>query len=837
MTPKSNLLIQEDSFHTVLMAHGETGAMPKAAEANLLPPDCLYRTCDPRNFGFKNTEGLEVLTEFVGQARALQAIQFGVGIQRYGFNLFLLGPAGIGKHRVAQTLLKEKAGAEPTPDDWCYINNFKNSENPCALMLPPGRGVQLREDMERLVEHLRSAIPTAFESENYQARKHVIEQEVKERQEKIFEVLQQEAEAKGIAVLRTPTGVVLAPMQKGEVMSPEEFDKLPESEHQNLERAIASLQEKLRAALRDVPKLEHEGRQRIRELNQEVAMFAVGHLIDELRKKYVELPEVVQFLNNMESDIRQNVDQFIASPENPLAALLGAPSPFEPRGETFFRRYQVNPIIDHSGARGAPVVYEDNPTYQNLVGQFEYIAHLGALSTDFTLIRPGALHRANGGYLVLDAYKVLLQSYAWEGLKRALRSQQIRIESLGQMLGLVSTVSLDPAPIPLNVKVVLVGDRTLYYLLSTYDSEFNELFKVAADFEDDMARNPQSDLLYARWIATIASEEKLLPFTREGVARVIEQCSRLAGDSQKVFARRRALTDLLHEADYWARAAGRADVGADAVERAIDAQIDRADRVRDRLLEETFRGTILIDTQGEQVGQVNGLSVLQLGQFAFGHPSRITARVRLGKGELIDIEREVELSGPIHSKGVLILAGFLGARYAANQPLSLSASLVFEQSYSPVEGDSASSAELYALLSALAEAPIKQSLAVTGSVNQRGEIQAIGGVNEKIEGFFDLCRARGLTGVQGVIIPRANIPHLMLRHDVVEAARNGKFRIYAVGTIDEGIEILTGVPAGERDASGNFPPGTVNQKVESRLLELAQKRISAGQQAKLEEPS
>jgi predicted ATP-dependent protease len=811
--------------------------MPNSTDANLLPPESLYRACDPSGLGFKNTSELEVLAEFVGQNRALQAIQFGVGIRRQGFNLFLLGPAGMGKHRVAQRLLEEKAASEATPDDWCYVNNFENLENPRAMRLPPGRGVQLREDMERLMENLRSAIPSAFESESYRARKHVIEQEVKDQQEKIFEVLQNEAEGKGIAVLRTPTGIVLAPMQQGEVMKPEDFEKLPESEHQKIEKAIATLQEKLQAALHEIPKLEHEGREKIRQLNQEVVMFAVGHLIEEMRKKYLDLPEVGQFLKDMETDVRQNVDQFVGPAENPLAALLGAQAPFEPRGATFFRRYQVNPIVDHSGTHGAPVIYEDNPTFPNLVGQFEYMAHLGALSTDFTLIRPGALHRANGGYLILDAYKLLQQPYAWEGLKRSLRSCEIQVESIGQMLGLVSTVSLEPQAIPLHVKIALLGERSLYYLLSTYDSEFSELFKVAADFDDEMARNPETDLLYARWIATLARDEKLLPFTREGVARVIEQCSRLAGDSQKVFAHRRALTDLIQEADHWARSAGRTDVGAGDVERAIEAQIGRADRVRDRLLEETVRGTILIDTQGEKVGQVNGLSVLELGQFSFGHPSRITARVRLGKGEVIDIEREVELSGPIHSKGVLILAGFLGARYAADHPLSLSASLVFEQSYGPVEGDSASSAELYALLSALSDAPIKQSLAVTGSVNQRGEIQAIGSVNEKIEGFFDLCKARALVGEQGVIIPRANVRHLMLRRDVLDAARDGKFRIYAVNTIDEGIEILTGLPAGERDSSGNFPNGSVNQKVESRLIELAQKRIAANQQHRLKDAS
>jgi len=486
-------------------------------------------------------------------------------------------------------------------------------------------------------------------------------------------------------------------------------------------------------------------------------------------------------------------------------------------------------MVDHSESKGAPVVYEDNPTYQNLVGEAEYMAQLGAIFTDFGLLRPGALHQANGGCLLLDAVRVLSLPYAWEGLKRALRSGQIRIESLGQALSLISTASLEPEPIPLNVKVVLLGERLLYYLLVQRDSEFNELFKVAVDFDEEVDRSPSSQLVYAKLIGRLARQEKLLPFDRGGVARVIEQSSRLVSDAEKLSLHNQTLSDLLREADYWARKAGSNLVAAGDVQRAIDSQVYRASRLRDRYQEEVLRGTLLIDTQGAKVGQVNGLSVVQPGRFAFGHPSRITARVRLGRGEVVDIEREVELSGPIHSKGVLILSGFLGARYAPDRPLSLSASLVFEQSYSGVEGDSASSAELYALLSALSEAPIKQSLAVTGSVNQRGEVQAIGGVNEKIEGFFDLCQARGLTGEQGVLIPASNVKHLMLRRDVVEAVGAAKFHVYPVETIDQGISLLTGLEAGERDSSGSFPEDSINHRVEMRLIALAEKRAAFGQ--------
>jgi lon-related putative ATP-dependent protease len=799
-----------------------------------LAPETLYRRCDVAGFKFKNTAELEDISEFFGQDRALEAVRFGVGIRRQGFNLFLLGPAGTGKYSTVQDFLVKRAAKEPTPEEWCYVNNFHKPETPRALKLPPGRGVMLREDMRRLLDNLRSAIPSAFESESYTARKHAIEQEVKEQQEKAIENIQSQANEKDIAVLRTPTGIALAPTRGGEIVRPKEFQELPESEHRKIQAAIGELQEKLQDVLQQMPKLEQEGREKIRELDHEVAIFAAGHLIAELKKKYADLREVVTFLDAVQEDITDNVDAFLTPEEHPLAALMGVSLPYGDKGSTFFRRYIVNVLVDHSGNHGAPVVYEDHPTYQNLLGQAEYISHFGAVSTDFNLIRAGALHRANGGYLILDAHKLLMQPYAWDALKRSLQSSQIRIQSLGQILSLVSTVSLEPQPIPLNVKVVLLGERLLYYLLSALDLEFEELFKVAADFEECMDRSTETDLLYARWIATIVRQEGLLPLDPGAVGRVIEQISRLAGDSQKALIHRRRLSDLLREADYWARLVERTSVRSEDVQRAIDAQIHRADRVRDRLLEETLKGTILIDTEGEKVGQVNGLSVIEFGHFAFGRPSRISARVRLGKGEVIDIEREVELSGPIHSKGVLILSGFLGARYASDHPLSLSASLVFEQSYGPVEGDSASSAELFALLSALSGLAVKQSLAVTGSVNQHGEIQAIGGVNEKIEGFFDLCKARGKLSGQGVIIPASNVRHLMLRRDVVEAVTAGNFQIYAVGTVDQGMELLTGVQAGERDASGKFPDKSVNQRVEARLIELAEKRSALAPRTKLE---
>jgi lon-related putative ATP-dependent protease len=791
------------------------------AEVKRLDSQALCWRFDPAQLPFQTTAELPDLTEVVGQARATEAIRFGIGIRRDGYNLFVHGPSGTGRHDIVRRFLEERAAKEPVPPDRCYVHNFEQPHKPRALKLPAGRGARLRADMERLVEDLKSAIPAVFESEEYRARRQEIEESLKEKHEKAFDALRQEAESRSIALIRTPGGMAFAPARKGEVLSPADFEKLPREEQERIEAVISTLQEQLDRLVHQVPQWRRETQERVRELDRQVTRSAVGHLIDELKKAYADLPEVVRYFDTVQESVIENADDFKRTEEGPEISFLGI-SLTRPHAAPSLRRYQVNLLIDHGKTKGAPVVYEDNPTHPDIVGRVEHLAQLGALVTDFTLIKPGALHRANGGYLVLDARKVLMQPYAWEGLKRCLSSGEVRIESLGQMLSLVSTVSLDPEAIPLDVKVVLVGERMLYYLLQYYDPDFQDLFKVAADFEDTMPREQADHTRYARLIATLARKDALLPLDRDAVARMIEQGARLAGDTERLTVRMRELHDLLRESDHWAREDRQAVVTRAHVQRAIEARIRRLDRVRERMLEEIKRGTILIDTQGGRVGQVNGLSVVGLGDFAFGHPSRITARVRLGKGEVLDIQREIELGGPIHSKGVLILAGFLGARYCAERPLALSASLVFEQTYGEVEGDSASSAELYALLSALAELPIKQSLAVTGSVNQHGEIQPIGGVNEKIEGFFDVCKSRGLTGEQGVLIPAANVKHLMLRDDVVEACNKGQFHIYPVATADAGIELLTGFPAGERDAQGRFPEGSLNRHVEQRLTQMAE---------------
>ncbi len=774
----------------------------------------LYNRCDISQFDFKTTANLETLPEVIGQERAVDAVRFGVGIQRDGYNLYALGPKGIGKYSLVRRYVEEKAESKSPPSDWCYVNNFKQPHKPNALELPAGMGHQLSIDMEQLIEDLHAAIPAVFESEEYRTRSQVIEQELTEHKERAIAEIQKEAEAKNISLIHTPTGITLAPIRNDKVISIEEFKKLPEKERKRIEEDTEILQERLLKTLHQAPQMEKEARERISVLNREMAAYAVGNLVDALRKKYHDQTAVIEHLNDVEKDVVERFRDFLR-PEGEKPSFLEVQlTGVEQTSDT---RYRVNAMVVRDSDGGAPVVYEDNPSYLNLVGRVEHRAHLGTLETDFTMIRSGALHQANGGYLILDALKVLIQPFAWEGLKRALQSHEIRMESLGQMTSLVSTVSLEPQPIPLEVKLILLGDRRIYYLLSYLDPEFNELFKVAVDFDDRMDRNLDSQKLYARLIGTMVHDEKLLEFDSAAVARVIEQSARMVSDAEKLSTHMRSLRDLLRESDHWARENNHEVVGREDVQQAIDSADYRADRIRDRVQEEIERGTLLIDTTDNKVGQVNGLSVLRLGNFSFGQPSRITARVRIGGSKVIDIEREVELGGPIHSKGVMILSGYLGSHYMLDQPLSLTASLVFEQTYSEVEGDSASSAELYALISAISGIPVRQSLAVTGSVNQHGEIQPIGGVNEKIEGFFDVCSKRGLDGTQGVIIPASNMKHLMLRDDVCQAVEEGKFTVYSIETIDDGIELLTGMAAGQRDEDGKFPEDSINARVEAKL--------------------
>ena len=809
-------------------AGSATGSHPEGAGFALghaLPPALLYRRCDPAELPFEVCSELEEAPGLIGQERAVEALNFAVRIRAKGYNFYALGASGTGRHGMIEDLLRDRAKNEPIPPDWCYVNNFDDPQRPRTLELPAGKGAGLAAAMKRLVDELRAALPAAFERDEYRARREAIEHQFKERSEAAFGALQTRAETKNITLLRTPMGLALAPTRDGKVLEPELFNQLPSAERESLQHEIEAIQTELEAIMRQVPLWEREHRDSVQALNRETTGFAIAHLMEETRAGYSDLPEVAKYLDAVEHDVKENVDDFLA-PAAPAAAEAGPPMPapvMRDIEDSRFRRYQVNVIVDNGQQHGAPVIYEDNPTHQTLVGRAGQLARFGALVTDFNLLVAGALHRANGGYLVLDAQKLVTGYYGWPSLKRTLEAGHIHIETLEQALSVASTVALTPEPIPLAVKVVLVGPPTLYYLLSAQDDEFGDLFKIAADFEDRIERTPETTLLYARLICTMTRREKLRPFDRDAVARIIEQAARLAGDSDKLSTSLRAFVDLMHEADQFAADTAKEVVGVSDVQAAIDAQFRRGDRIYRRLQEEIGKKTIRIETDGEEIGQLNGLSVISLGGLSFGQPSRITAQVRLGRGEVVDIEREVALGGPLHSKGVLILSGFLGGRFGTTRPLSLNASLVFEQSYGGVDGDSASAAELFALLSVLAEAPIKQSFAVTGSIDQRGQIQAIGGVNEKIEGFFDSCRITGFTGRQGVIIPASNVKHLMLRRDVVAAAEEGKFAIWPIDTVDQGIELLTGIPAGQPDAEGNYSAGTLNHRIAARLDAFAAK--------------
>jgi lon-related putative ATP-dependent protease len=807
------------------LAHREsTGGAP--APAGRLAPEQLLRRCAADSLAFATTDEVADVADVIGQSRAVEAIGFGIGIREDGYNLFAMGPEGVGRRTIAKRFLDRAAGASPVPRDWCYVFDFGAPHRPRAIALPAGRGAAFKRDMERLVEDLRTGIPAAFEADEYRTRKQEIENELSERQEHAIQAVGEHASQQKIGLLRTPGGFGFAPLEGDEVMAPDKFHALPEDEQKRIQQAIEVLQTELQRVIEAMPTWRREAQHKLRDLDRQVTRGAIGVLIEEAHASYRDLEAVGRYLEQVREDVQDHAQLFLQPKEAEGGGLMGLVLSRMEAGESPLRRYAVNLLVDHAGSASAPIVYEDNPNHDNLVGRIEHVSHMGALTTDFTLIKAGALHRANGGYLIVDALRLLTQPFAWEALKRALRSREIQTEPLAHALGLLSTQSLEPEPIPLDVKVVLVGQRELYYLLHAYDPEFARLFKVAVDFDEDMPRSVDAERLYARLVAGMVRQERLRPFDRGAVGRVIEHASRLAGDGERLAIGMNPLRTLLEEASYWAGTSGRAVVAGEDVQRAIDARLRRADRLPTRVREEMLRGRLLIATEGARAGQVNGLSVADLAGVRIGMPVRISARVRLGGGSVVDIERESQLGGPIHSKGVLILAGYLAAHYAPRLPLSLSATLVFEQTYGGVEGDSASLAELIALLSALADAPVRQSLAVTGSVSQHGDVQAIGAVNEKVEGFFDLCKERGLDGAHGVVIPSANAGQLMLRADVVDAAAAGRFAVHAVRTVDEALAILTGGVAGRRDALGAFPADSLNGRIEQRLVDFAERARS-----------
>ncbi|BCN93590.1 ATP-dependent protease [Thiomicrorhabdus immobilis] len=779
----------------------------------------LYHQCDLSELEFETTSDLESLTENLGQDRAMDALKFGVGMKHEGYNLFVLGSTGLGKNTTVKALLKEQAKHAQPPFDWCYVNNFEFPEKPLVLKLPKGRGKSLQQDMVQFISDLLIAIPAAFESDQYQAEYQTIHDAFVHKEDLSLQEIAAKAETNNIMMARTATGWNLGPKKEGRVLTPQEFKQLPDDEQQVITRVVEELRDELKKILLQIPLWQKEMAESVKKLNRDVSNMTVTHYAQDLQAHYADIAEVKAFLELVKQDIINNADLFRKyAAEKPPATLTANQLPPE------FTEYQINVLVDNSTTEGAPVIFEDNPSYQNLIGRVEHIAHFGTLLTDFSLIKSGALHQANGGYLVLDARKVLTSLYAWDGLKRALRSHVVKIESLEQILSMASTISLKPEPIALDVKVVLTGSRVLYYLLKQFDPEFGLLFKVAADFSEDMDRDPENSFLYARMIAGLQQQNKLLALDKAAVERVIEHCSRMADDGEKVSLHMGSLVDLLKESDYWAQQAKRKGIIREDVEKAIDSRLMRSGQLRERVQESILRGIHLINTSGEKVGQINGLSVIQLDDISFGRPTRITATARLGSGKVIDIEREVELGGAIHSKGVMILSSYLAYRYAKEKPLALSASLVFEQSYGEVEGDSASAAELCVLLSAIADIPLKQSLAVTGSVNQHGEIQAIGGVNEKVEGFFELCDKRGLTGEQGVIIPASNRVHLMLSSKVLQAVKAGQFAVYSVETVDEMLSILSGVDMGVADKKGRYPKDSLNGIVEQKIQKYTELR-------------
>ena len=784
----------------------------------------LRWTLDSETLGFASTEELKALDGVIGQERAVRAVSFGVDIKGPGYHVFALGPSGTGKATMVRKFLERQAPGRPVPDDWLYVNNFEDTDKPIALRMPAGKGCEFRQDMDHIVDELSTEIPRTFESEEYEREQQQIQEDLQKRRQALFEELEQEAQSRGFAILQGAGGVMMAPVIQGNVVTPEQFGQLSEEQRQRIESGRGELQEHLRETMRQVQQLQREARDRMRELDRQAVRYTVEHLIDELKTKYGKFEEVTAFLDRAAADLLDNVQAFKQQrqleqmqQQNPMAAAMAgqqAPS---------YDRYRANLIVDNCNTQGAPVIIEDNPTYHNLVGRVEHQVQLGALVTNFTMIRAGALQRANGGYLLLDARDVLTSPFAWEALKRSLRSGQAKIETMGEAYRAIATRTLEPEPIPLDVKVVLIGDAMLYYLLLNLDPDFRELFKVKADFAVQMDRDGDGVREYAEFIATICREENLRHFRASGVAKVVEHGARMVSHKDKLAVRFGDVVDLLRQSSYWAGKNGHDLVQGEDVQKAIEEEIYRSSHIEERMQEMIKEGTIMIDTEGAVDGQVNGISILSLGDYAFGKPSRITARTYVGSAGVVNIDRETELGGRIHNKGVLILSGYLGGRYALDVPLALSASLTFEQLYEEVEGDSASSAELYALLSSLSGYPINQELAVTGSVNQRGQVQAIGGVNQKIEGYYLTCKLKGLTGNQGVVIPAANVKHLMLREEVVNAVREGRFHVYAVSTIDEGIEILTGKEAGQQREDGTYPEGTVNWAVHNRLRELAEK--------------
>lgn len=783
-----------------------------------LPAEQLAWRCDPAVFDFTTTAELPSLDGTIGQDRALAAIDFGLGIRNGGFNLFILGEPGTGRSSTIKKILNSRAVAEPVPDDWCYVYDFSDDHQSLEIRLPAGTAKTLGKDVDQLVERLAMELPKVFEGKEYEQRKNQLGSEYQEKSRRLYEGLEKEAEQKDYLLQRSVNGLVLTPLRNGEPVLQQEFEGLSEDERNRIEAVGAELQERLTEVTREARELDKALRVATLAMERELLLMAVSRLFKELEEKYRDHAAVIAHFVASKNNIIERIDEF----RQTETVKINLPLLEATRQEPSFERYRINLFVDNSEQQGAPVVYEANPTYFNVFGRIEHFLQMGNAVTNFRMIKAGALHRANGGYLILDCREVLLTPFTYEALKRAIRNREVKIEDMAEQYRLMATVSLKPQPIPLDCKIILIGRPVLYYLLHQLDVDFRKYFKVKADFDHLMENTTENVQQYALFVAAKCQQEKLTPFGPEGVARVIEHSARLTGDKEQLSSRFIDITDLIREAAYYAGQAAEPVVGRQHVEQAINAANYRSNKVEERIQRQIDDEVLMVATSGAVVGQINGLSVYLLGDYSFGRPARVTARTWLGKSGVVNIEREVKLSGPIHDKGLLILNGFFGERYAHDKPLTLAASICFEQSYGGIDGDSASTTELYALLSALSGVPIKQSIGVTGSVNQHGQVQAIGGVNEKVEGFFAVCQARGLSGEQGVIIPRANVRNLMLKEDVRAAVTAGEFHVWAIETVDEGIELLTGRPAGGRNQQGGWEEGSINALVDDRLRKMAE---------------
>lgn len=786
----------------------------------------LCFTCCEDLLEFTTTEEVTPLEVMIGQERAVKAVEFGLFTKNPEYNIFMSGLVGTGKITYAKSAVGKVAATEAVPLDWCYVNNFNNPGQPIAISLKAGMGRTLCQDMQELVENLRTGISKVFSSEDYEKAKTEVVKGFQVQRAVLIDSFNDSITQMGIVPQWTTTGFVGIPVINDKPVTPEEFQKLDKDEREAIEKKLLAAHESSAEVIRKIQNIEREVREQLKGLDTKIGLYAVGHLIEELQEKYNDYQQVVDYLETVKQDVVKNINDFKPQTEdeqNPLAFFK------KNTQESIKDKYKINLLVDHHDTKGAPVVVEINPTYHNLIGLMEYQTRMGVATTDFSMIKAGALHKANGGYLILNARDVLTNIGSWEALKRVLKTRSLTIENLAEHYGMVALSSLKPQPIPIDVKVILIGSPYLYHLMYNYDEDFRKLFKIHADFDVEMKNNPININKLAQFISSTVVREKLKPFDRSAVARIVEYSCRLAGSQQKLTTRFNEVVELLCEADSWAKLANSDIIQAEHIIKAIREKRYRSNKYEERLQEMFAEGKLLIDTDGAKIGQINGLAVMSVGEYMFGKPSRITANTYLGKSGVINIERETKMSGTSHTKGVLTLSSYIGLKYAQNHPLTLTASLTFEQLYDGVDGDSASSTELYALLSSLAEVPIKQSIAVTGSVNQKGEVQPIGGATQKIEGFFAVCKIKGLTGDQGVMIPYQNIDDLTLNDEVVQAVKDGQFHIYPVKTIDEGIEILTGVPAGNRDeTAGTYPTGTIHYLVAQKLKRYMQTIIKLG---------